>query len=102
LLWWKLRRKGLGWKFRRQVPVGPYIIDFACVEARLAIEVDGATHRTVEEIAYDMRRTSRLEAEGWRVVRFWNREIFDNLQGVAESISQAADEQAQYMDQPSR
>lgn len=57
LMWWRLRREYGDWRFRRQHPIGPYIADFACVEARLAVEIDGATHGTAEERAYDDRRT---------------------------------------------
>src|SRR5262245_48076932 len=78
LLWWRLRRVSEGWKFRRQAPVGPFVLDFSCIEARLAIEIDGATHGTSEEIAYDESRTRYLERNGWRVVRFWNAEVFSN------------------------
>jgi very-short-patch-repair endonuclease len=93
LLWSRLRRGSQGWKFRRQPPVGPFVLDFACVEIRLAIEVDGATHATEEEIAYDASRTRYLEERGWRVVRFWNREVFGNLAGVVDTIRNAAWEQ---------
>ncbi len=93
LLWWKLRDEQLGWKFRRQAPAGPYILDFACIEIKLAIEVDGATHGSESERAYDASRTHFLESNGWRVVRFWNDDVFSNLNGVIESIHIAASEQ---------
>ncbi len=87
ILWSQLRREQLGgYKFRRQVPVGPYIADFACVELRLAVEVDGATHGTPEELAHDRRRTSYLESEGWYVWRVWNTEVYENLDGVLEGL----------------
>ena len=92
LLWWRLRRDIEGWRFRRQHPIGPYIADFACVEGRLAIEVDGATHHTQEEIAYDERRTRFLESRGWRVLRFWNGEVIANRVGVNETILGALQE----------
>ena len=82
-----------GWKFLRQKPIGPFVVDFACVEARLAIEIDGATHSTAWEIDYDRRRTRFLEREGWGVLRFWNSEIFQNLDGVVETIRNATREQ---------
>jgi very-short-patch-repair endonuclease len=97
LLWWRLRREAEGWKFRRQPPVGPFVLDFGCVEVRLAIEIDGATHSTDEEIDYDQRRTRYLECEGWRVVRFWNSEIFQTLDGVVETIRSAAWEQQHWL-----
>jgi very-short-patch-repair endonuclease len=90
LLWARLRRKALGYRFKRQAPIGPFVVDFACVEAKLVVEVDGATHRTPEQIDYDRRRERYLEANDWRVVRFWNREVYENLDGALETISRAA------------
>ena len=89
-LWSKLRDRGLaGAKFVRQEPVGPYFVDFLCRERRLVIEVDGATHSTDEEIAYDGRRTAFLEQAGFHVVRFTNAEVYENLVGVLETLSHA-------------
>jgi very-short-patch-repair endonuclease len=93
LMWWRLRRDYGEWRFRRQHPIGPYIADFACVEGRLVVEIDGATHGTAEERAHDDRRTRYLEAEGWRVLRFWNEEIVKNRDGVRETIIAALQEQ---------
>jgi very-short-patch-repair endonuclease len=70
----------------RQAPVGPYFGDFLCRERRLIIEVDGATHSTDDELARDTRRTAYLEAAGYRVLRFKNAEIFENIDGVCETI----------------
>jgi adenine-specific DNA-methyltransferase len=68
-LWWKLRdRQLLGYKFRRQVPVGPFIADFACVECRLIIELDGGQHDAM--FRQDANRTALLEGRGWRVMGF--------------------------------
>ncbi len=86
LMWWRLRRDYDGWRFRRQHPIGPYIADFACIEARLVIEIDGATHGTPEEREHDKRRTWFLESNGWRVLRFWNDEVVRNREGVRETI----------------
>ena len=66
LLWSYIRKRAMGVKFRRQHPIGPYIADFACVAAKLIIEVDGHTHWTAEELAHDDRRTKYLQASGWR------------------------------------
>ena len=89
ILWSKLQRKGLhGYRFRRQHPVGPFIADFACHEARLIIELDGATHSTDAERLEDAKREAYLQSQGWGVVRFWNAEVYDNLNGVLESILQ--------------
>jgi very-short-patch-repair endonuclease len=83
-LWSALRGRRLeGFKFRRQHPVGPYILDFACVEHRLVIEADGGQHADSD---YDERRTAWLEGQGWRVVRFWNNEILTNTSGVIDRI----------------
>jgi very-short-patch-repair endonuclease len=97
LLWSKLRRGSQGWRFRRQPPVGPYVLDFACLEIRLAIEIDGATHASDDEVAHDARRTRYLEERSWRVVRFWNREVFENLAGVVDTIRNAALEQENWL-----
>jgi very-short-patch-repair endonuclease len=70
-------------KFTRQLVVGPFILDLACREARLAVEVDGGQHADSEA---DERRTRWLEAEGWVVIRFWNSEVAENPAGVAEAI----------------
>ncbi|MFN7056175.1 endonuclease domain-containing protein [Hyphomonas sp.] len=87
ILWSRLRRQQLGgYRFRRQVPVGPCIADFACLELKLIVEVDGATHSSADEIAYDRRRTAFLEREGWHVWRVWNIEIDENLDGVLEGL----------------
>jgi very-short-patch-repair endonuclease len=83
-LWWHLRRRDLEGRFRRQVPLGEYIADFACLEARLVIEVDGGQH--VEQQTYDTARTAWLESQGFRVLRFWNHEVFTELNNVLETI----------------
>jgi very-short-patch-repair endonuclease len=83
-LWACLRnRRFVGYKFRRQHPLGPFIVDFACVEHRLVIEADGGQHAESEA---DERRTAWLEQQGWRVLRFWNNEILANTEGVQEMI----------------
>ncbi len=87
ILWSRPRRGGLrGHKFRRQHPVGPYIADFACIAARLIVEVDGATHATKTEVGYDERRTRFLEKRGWFVYRASNPDIYENLDGVLDGI----------------
>ena len=87
-LWYELKARRL-WnvKFRRQHPVAPYILDFACVKFRLAIEVDGETHASVEERAYDEKRTNYLEAKGWTVIRFSNHQIYNQMNDVIDSIT---------------
>ncbi|HYD87988.1 MAG TPA: DUF559 domain-containing protein [Vitreimonas sp.] len=89
LLWSYIRKRALnGARFRRQHPIGPYIADFACIAAKLVLEVDGVTHWTPEELAHDARRTKYLEQQGWRVLRVTNADVYDNLSGVWETIAQ--------------
>ena len=89
ILWSKLQRKQLrGFRFQRQHPIGPYFADFACRSAKLVIELDGATHSSLEEKAYDTRRDAFIRAQGWTVIRFWNSDVYDNLNGVLETILQ--------------
>ncbi|MFT3729769.1 MAG: endonuclease domain-containing protein [Terricaulis sp.] len=89
VLWTALRKRRLdGFKFRRQHPIGPYIVDFACVSARLVVEVDGATHSTADELAHDALRTMFLQRAGWRVLRVTNLDVFENLNGVWLTIQQ--------------
>ena len=86
LLWRHLRnRRMFGYKFRRQVIMGPYIVDFACIEARLVVEADGGQH--VEQRGYDEKRSQWLKARGYRVLRFWNNEILGSLPEVLETIA---------------
>jgi very-short-patch-repair endonuclease len=88
VLWRYLRsRQRHGIKFRRQHPVGRYIADFACVDARLVVEIDGGQHS--EQAAEDAHRTRVLQLRGYRVLRFWNNEVLDNLAGVVETIDAA-------------
>ena len=84
-LWMRLRDRQLcGAKFRRQHPIGPYIVDFCCVESSLVVELDGGQH--AEQAAADLARTNFLESRGHRVLRFWNNDVLTNLAGVVERI----------------
>ena len=86
-LWSCLKGHKLGgYKFRRQHPIGPYILDFYCASAKLAVEVDGARHDSPEQMAYDRRRTAWLAQQGVSVVRFPASSIRDNLGGVLQGI----------------
>ena len=86
-LWRRLRNRALnGFKFVRQEPVGPYFADFACREKKLVVEVDGATHSTDDEVRRDEFRTKTLVAAGFRVVRFQNAEVYENIEDVLETI----------------
>lgn len=88
-LWWHLRhRSALGnWHFRRQVQIGPYIADFACHRLKLVVEIDGGQHALQSK--EDNARTLRLEAEGYRVLRFWNNDVLSNIEGVLTEIQNA-------------
>lgn len=79
-------------RFTRQHVVGNFIVDLACRKAKLAVELDGGQHWETED--YDEKRTEFLESLGWRVVRFWNSDVTDNPEGVAEAILRAVAERA--------
>ena len=88
LIWCRLRNRGLyGHKFRRQHPVGPYVVDFVCIEERLVVEIDGGQH--AEQAARDEMRSVFLKAKGYRVLRFWNNEVMANIEGVLAAIAAA-------------
>ncbi len=88
LLWHYLRDKQLaGHKFRRQQPIGPYIVDFACMPKKLLIELDGGQH--AEQHTYDKKRDEFLRGKGYKILRFWNNDVFENCFGVLESIRAA-------------
>ncbi len=85
LLWKYLRAKQMeGCKFRRQEPIGSYIVDFVCQEKRIVIEVDGGQHSTEKE--RDNERDKWFEGKGYKVLRFWNNEVLSNIEGVLEVI----------------
>ena len=88
LLWHYLRHKQLdGHKFRRQQPIGPYIVDFACMPRKVIVELDGGQH--AERRTHDERRDRFLQGQGYRLLRFWNNEVFENCFGVLERIYEA-------------
>ncbi len=90
-LWYELRMlKHEGRHFRRQVPIAGFIADFACNRCRLVIELDGGQHNTEAGIARDEDRSGRLEAEGFRVLRFWNSDVFENIEGVVDIVRHGA------------
>lgn len=92
-LWRHLRDRQLGGhRFRRQVPIGSYIADFACLEAKLIIELDGGQHQ--EQAKYDARRDMQMEAQGFRVLRFWDNQVFRETQAVLEVILRALEERS--------
>jgi very-short-patch-repair endonuclease len=91
LMWRCLRQKQLGgFRFRRQHPFERFVLDFYCCEAKLAVELDGGQHNEPEAIVHDMERTAFLEQHGIQVIRFWNNELFQNLEGVLQSVYDTA------------
>jgi len=85
LLWKHLRMRQLGtFKFRRQQPIGPYIVDFICLEQRLTIELDGGQH--TDQIEYDEKRSAWLEERGYRVLRYWNHDVLKTPEVVMADI----------------
>ena len=85
LLWRHLRNRELGGlKFKRQYPVGPFIVDFICVEKNVVIEVDGGQHADNEEL--DLQRSAYLNKMGYRVLRFWNNEVLQETEAVLTAI----------------
>ena len=89
--WKRLRKNRLaGLHFRRQHPIGPYIVDFCCVPKRLVVELDGYSHLDPARVERDEARTLWLRAAGYRVLRFRNEEIWRDLEGVLAAIAKAA------------
>jgi very-short-patch-repair endonuclease len=86
VLWRELRQRQLGGRFRRQFPIPPYVVDFACIKARLIIEADGGQHNRPGEHEH---RDARLQARGWRILRFWTNDILGNRDGVLQTIAEA-------------
>ena len=90
MLWQRLRGRKLGGlKFRRQHPIEPFIVDFACIEKHLVVELDGEYHDHVYE--RDQSRQQRLEAAGWKVVRFSNADVLGDVESVAIAITRLLD-----------
>ncbi|MDX8524695.1 DUF559 domain-containing protein [Mesorhizobium sp. MSK_1335] len=86
-LWNELRAHRLmGMSFRRQVPVGPYIVDFACSAHRLIVEVDGSQHADAEHLRHDEARSVYLSASGWTILRFWNDDVIRDIDNVCQHI----------------
>lgn len=88
LFWRHLRNRQLnGYKFKRQVPIGRYIVDFVCTSLRLIIELDGGQH--ADQIAYDQKRSDFLESKDFKVIRFWNNDVLQNIDGVLSALTLA-------------
>ena len=88
-LWRHLRALLPSSHWRRQATIGPYFADFACHDARLVIEVDGGQHNLEDQAGAKSKRTAYLEAQGYRVLRFWNNEVLGNIDGVMTIITEA-------------
>jgi very-short-patch-repair endonuclease len=85
--WSRLRQlKEAGFRFRQQTPIDRFVVDFVCLGKRLIVELDGATHGTTEERRKDAERERYLVSQGFRVMRFWNDDVLNNLDGVMDSI----------------
>ncbi len=98
-LWQVLKGRGLdGHRFRRQHPLGPYIADFACLEAGVVIEVDGCQHHDSEQ---DGHRDRYMQSIGFKVLRFWNNDVLANLEGTCAVIGQALAERRPHPSLPS-
>ncbi len=98
-LWFKLRDRRLaGMKFRRQMPVGRYIADFACEQSRLIVEIDGGQH--ADRAGRDAERTFEIEAMGYLVLRFWNNDVLQNMDGVLDRIAASAQQRASVTPSP--
>ena len=95
-LWLRLRNRRLnGLKFRRQVPIKSYVVDFCCESARLIVELDGGQHS--ERRAADAKRTADLEACGYLILRFWNDDLLSNIDGVLETIVATASQEPPHL-----
>jgi very-short-patch-repair endonuclease len=88
ILWSRLRRKQMDYKFKRQYSIGKYVVDFCCPERKLIVELDGWQHRKENNDGYDKERTRYLEDLGFAVLRFWNNEVNKNLEGVILRIEE--------------
>jgi very-short-patch-repair endonuclease len=87
-LWRRIRDQQIGGhKFRKQMPIGPYVADFCCLAQHLIVEVDGGQHAEPSEA--ELRRNRFLAAEGYRIVRFWNNDVLGNIEGVLWKIAEA-------------
>ncbi len=89
-LWWELRDfKRRGFHFRRQVPIGKYIADFACLKEKLIVELDGGHHTSSGQLSHDQRRDQWLRGEEFEVLRFFNDQVFKDKEAVLNAILQA-------------
>jgi very-short-patch-repair endonuclease len=90
-LWLQLRKRGIeGLRFRRQTPIGPYVVDFFCPEKKLIVEVDGGQHSSPARTRHDSARDAWLATQGYKVIRFWNEEVIKSLDAVCSAIIAAS------------
>jgi len=88
-LWYIIKnRQFFGYRFRRQFPLGQYIVDFICRAKKIIIEIDGGQHNEIKNIQYDNKRTEYLISEGYKVIRFWNNDIDKNMGGVYNKLKE--------------
>ena len=100
-LWQSLSKRQLhGFKFSRQIPIGPYFADFLCRSAKLVVEVDGPSHDV--QVEYDCARTELIEGQGYRVIRFSNMDVLQNLEDVLATIGRVLTEMSLPTPNPSR
>jgi very-short-patch-repair endonuclease len=83
-IWSRLRREQLGCRFRRQHPLGGYVLDFACLDPKLIVEIDGSQH--MDQVSYDERRTAWLTQQGFRVLRFWSNDALSQTDAVIAEV----------------
>ena len=96
LLWWELRRKRLGVRFRRQEPIGPFIVDFVCLPKKLVVEVDGESHD--DHLAEDLNRDQWLHRHGYFVLHLDNDHILEDINGAVARIEQALEDPDSVLD----
>ncbi|MDD5088306.1 MAG: DUF559 domain-containing protein [bacterium] len=92
IMWHSIRRRALGAEFRRQYPIGPFIVDFVCLDKKLIVELDGGGHMESEQAKYDGERVGFLQARSFRIRRYFNNDILQNLDGVLQDIFVALNE----------
>jgi very-short-patch-repair endonuclease len=88
MVWTELRRRQIGWLFRRQHPIGPYLVDFACLKLKLIVEIDGSQHQ--DSVVADQIRDAYLAARGWTILRFTAYDAVQNPLGVVDEIAEVA------------
>ena len=88
IIWNLIRNKKINARFRRQHQIGDYVVDFVSIEKKLIIEIDGGQHNNEQDVKYDEKRTLFLKNLGFKVIRFWNNDVLNNLDGVYDIINE--------------